>query len=108
MLEELIEFNRWYQSHAIAPTIERLRELYETIRKEEMEYHIHKFNDKDKEVVDLVTRRIVHRLIQLPASELRNGKGDTRKQKEMKLEVIRELFGLHNSSQENNNNNEKT
>ena len=108
MLEELTEFNRWYLSHAIAPTIESLRELYEGIRKEEMDVHIHKFSDKDKEVVDLLTRRIVHRLIQLPASELRNGKGDTPQQKETKLNVIRELFGIHHHSQEKSHNNEKT
>ncbi len=107
ILEELNEFNRWYLSHAIAPTIESLRELYETIRKEEVDYHIHKFTNKDKDIVDLVTRRIVHRLIQLPASELRNGSGDTRKQKEMKLGLIRELFGLHHSAQEKLHNSEK-
>ncbi|MFA6440398.1 MAG: NAD(P)-binding domain-containing protein, partial [Bacteriovoracaceae bacterium] len=95
ILEELNEFNRWYLSHAIAPTIDHLRDVYDSIRKEELDVHIHKFSEKDKEIVDLLTRRIVHRLIQLPASELRNGKGDSRQQKEMKLQVIRELFGLH-------------
>ena len=107
MLEELTEFNRWYQSRAIVPTIERLHELYDTIRKEELEYHIHKFNDKDKEVIDLITRRIVTRLIHLPVSELRNGKGDSTQQREIKLQVIREMFGIHNLSHEKLNNNEK-
>ena len=100
MLEELMEFNRWYQSHSIAPTIERLREVYDAIRQEEIKYHIHKFGDKEKEIVDLVTRRIVHRLIQIPATELRNGKADSRQQKELKLQIIRELFGLHHGSGE--------
>ncbi|MFA5832193.1 MAG: glutamyl-tRNA reductase [Bacteroidota bacterium] len=108
MLEELTEFNRWYQSHAIAPTIDRLRELYDTIRQEELDYHIHKFSEKDKETVELVTRRIIHRLIQLPASELRNGKGDTRQQKEAKLQAIRDLFGLYHHSQEQSQHTEKT
>lgn len=100
MLEELNEFNRWYLSHAIAPTIDGLRDLYDSIRKEEMDVHIHKFSEKDKELVDLITRRIVHRLIQLPASELRNGKGDSRQQKEMKVQMIRELFGIGHHSDE--------
>ena len=106
LLEELNEFNRWYLSHAIAPTIDRLHDLYDGIRKEELDYHIHKFNEKDKELVDLITRRIVHRLIQLPASELRNGRGDSPHQKEAKLQAIRDLFGLHKDSTNKANNNE--
>ncbi len=109
MLEELNEFNRWYQSHAIAPTIDGLRDLYDAIRKEEMDVHIHKFSERDKEVVDLITRRIVHRLVQLPAAELRNGKGESRQQKEMKLQLIRELFGIrqHSHNQRKNESSER-
>lgn len=106
ILEELNEFNRWFQSRSIVPTIESLRELYDSIRKEELEYHIHKFNEKDKEIVDLVSRRIVQRLIELPAMELRNGKSDSPKQKEAKLQAIRDLFGLHKNSKDNLNKSE--
>lgn len=98
ILDELTEFHRWHKSHAVAPILDEVRAVYESIRNEELIQHIHKFRPDDKELVEHVTKRIIHRLMQLPASELRNGKDDTPEQKEMKLRMVRKLFGLNGES----------
>jgi glutamyl-tRNA reductase len=95
--EELEEFNRWYQSYSVAPLVDELKDLYETIRKEELGQHIHKFSDDDKKWAEHVTRRIIHRLVQMPASELRNGKADKKEHKEQKIRMLRQIFGLNAS-----------
>jgi glutamyl-tRNA reductase len=98
--EELDEFSRWTRSHSVAPIVDELKSVYDIIRAEELNYHIHKFRDEDKDLVEHLTRRIVHRLVQLPAGSLRNGIDETKQQKEMKLNLVRKLFGLNGKSGE--------
>jgi glutamyl-tRNA reductase len=93
--EELEEFDRWCRSHSVVPLVDELQSVYETIRNEELNYHIHKFRNEDRDLIDHLTKRIVHRLIQLPATELRNGVNETQQQKEMKINLVRKLFGLN-------------
>lgn len=93
--EELDEFDRWCRSHSVVPLVDELQSVYENIRNEELNYHIHKFRNEDRDLVDHLTKRIIHRLIQLPAMELRNGVDETQQQKEMKINLVKKLFGLN-------------
>ncbi len=93
--EEMEEFARWCRSHSVVPLVDELESVYESIRSEELNYHINKFREEDKDLVNHLTRRIIHRLIQLPATELRNGIDETQQQKELKIQLVRKLFGLN-------------
>ncbi len=98
--EELDEFDRWCRSHSVVPLVDELESVYEKIRNEELNYHIHKFREEDKTLVDHLTKRIIHRLVQLPAMELRNGVDETQQQKETKIRLVRKIFGLNGKSSE--------
>ena len=55
----------------------------------------HRFDDKHLEELDIVTKRIVNKLLHMPMTNLRNGRGekefeDTR----TKISLIRHIFGL--------------
>ncbi|MBI2428940.1 MAG: hypothetical protein HYV29_09130 [Ignavibacteriales bacterium] len=59
--------------------------------------HINRFSGNDQELVDLVTKRIVNKLLHHPTVTLRNGHDETESQKKSRLELVRSLFGLNKS-----------
>lgn len=95
VLEELNEFSRWTRSMELGPTFQDLRERFEAIRELELGRVRHRFAEKDREELDIVTKRIVNKLLHMPMANLRNGHGerefeDTRR----KISFIRHIFGL--------------
>ena len=95
VLEELTEFHNWYNSLQVNPTIHDLRTHFEQVRQEEVEKNINRFAAEDRELVDLVTKRIVNKLLHLPTTNLKNGNEETEEEKHKKLHIVRSLFGLH-------------
>ena len=94
--DEMIEFFRWYNSLQVGPTIQELRESIETIRQLEVEKHINRFKPEDRDLVELVTRRIVNKILHQPTTALREGaeNGDGRKETLTRIAVLRQLFGI--------------
>lgn len=95
VFEELNEFYRWTRSIELGPTFQDLRERFEEIRSQELRRVRHRFDDKHLEELDIVTKRIVNKLLHMPMTNLRNGRGekefeDTR----TKISLIRHIFGL--------------
>ncbi|MEW5799670.1 MAG: glutamyl-tRNA reductase [Bacteroidota bacterium] len=95
ILEEMKGIHQWYQSLQVGPTIQDLRNYFEHVRQEEVEKHIHRFTGRDRELIELVTKRIVNKLLHHPTVVLRNGHDETESQKKSRLELVRNLFGLH-------------
>jgi len=95
ILEELTEFSSWYNSLQVSPTIQDLRAHFEQVRQEEVEKNINRFSPEDKELVELVTKRIVNKLLHLPTTNLKNGNEESEEEKHKKLHIVRSLFGLH-------------
>ena len=95
ILEELTEFNNWFNSLQVAPTIHDLRTHFEQVRQEEVEKNINRFSQEDRELVELVTKRIVNKLLHLPTTNLKNGNDESEDEKHKKLHLVRSLFGLH-------------
>lgn len=99
--EELDAFFEWYNSLQVAPTIKDLREHFESIRAEEVEKNINKFSEDDREKLEIVTKRIINKILHHPTVELKklseeNSGSDL---SSLKLSVIRELFGINKSQQ---------
>jgi glutamyl-tRNA reductase len=94
ILEELTEFYNWFNSLQVNPTIHDLRTHFEQVRHEEVEKHINRFSQEDRELVELVTKRIVNKLLHLPTTNLKNGSGESEEEKHKKLSIVRSLFGL--------------
>jgi glutamyl-tRNA reductase len=92
--EELERFVHWQASLQVNPTIERLQSIVEEIRKEEVHKHQNRFRPEEQENLDILTKRIVNKILHLPISSLRDGEGD-RDETTMRLIVaVRKLFGF--------------
>jgi glutamyl-tRNA reductase len=94
--EELNSFWEWYNSLQAAPAIKDLRDLFEEIRSEEVGKNKNKFSSDDQEKLDIVTKRIINKILHHPTIELRksdkdSGSGDAA----AKIGIIRDLFGLN-------------
>jgi glutamyl-tRNA reductase len=94
--EELDNFVEWYNSLQAAPAIRDLRHFFEEIRNEEVEKNKNKFASEDQEKLDIVTKRIINKILHHPTIELRKaddstGSGDSA----TKIGIIRDLFGIN-------------
>jgi glutamyl-tRNA reductase len=96
--EVLAELTHWYSSLEVNPTITALTQFMETIRQEELAKNINRFNPKDRELVELVTKRIVNKIIHAPIVNLRNGQETSLGERLQKMSAIQKLFGLANLS----------
>ena len=94
--EEMIEFFRWHNSLQVGPTIHDLRDALETIRAQEVEKNINRFKPEDRELVDLVTKRILNKILHQPVITLKHGaeNGSRGSETLLRIKALRELFGI--------------
>ena len=99
--EELDSFFEWYNSLEAAPTIKTLRDYFETVRAEEVGKNINKFSEDDKEKLEIITKRIINKILHHPTIELRKiSESDLRAEDTAaKISIIRDLFGLDEKKQ---------
>jgi glutamyl-tRNA reductase len=96
--EEMVDFLRWHKSLEVAPTIQDFRATLESIRQDEVQKHINRFAAEDRELVELVTRRIVNKILHHPLATLKEGAENGGETETMvRTRVLRELFGLTKS-----------
>jgi glutamyl-tRNA reductase len=100
--EESLAFLQWYNSLQVGPTIQQLRTAVEQIRSEEVNKNINRFRAEDRELVELLTRRIINKILHHPTTALKkgteNGQGD--RQTLERIATLRELFGIAESRSE--------
>jgi glutamyl-tRNA reductase len=94
--QELSDFMQWYQSLQVGPTIQDFREALEAIRRDEVEKNIHRFRPEDRELVELVTKRILNKILHQPTTALKQGgqNGSGGAEGLLRSSVLRELFGI--------------
>ncbi len=94
--EELDSFFEWYNSLQSAPTIKSLRDHFDEIRAEEVEKNINKFSSEDREKLEIVTKRIINKILHHPTIELRkiNESGTGAEEAATKMGIIKSLFGI--------------
>jgi glutamyl-tRNA reductase len=94
--EELDNFLNWYNSLEAAPTIKTLRDHFEAIRIQEVEKNINKFSEQDREKLEIVTKRIINKILHHPTVELKKNSetGLSQDEAAMRISIIRELFGI--------------
>jgi len=90
----LAELTQWYSSLEVNPTITALTQFMESIRQEEIAKNINRFNPKDRELVELITKRIINKIIHAPIVNLRNGQETSLAERLQKMSTIQKLFGL--------------
>lgn len=94
--EEVAGFFRWYDALQVGPTIQGLRDSFEEVRHREVEKNIHRFKLEDRDLLELVTKRIINKLLHQPMTALKEGAERDNGQAETlrKIQTVRELFGL--------------
>lgn len=84
----------WIKSLEVAPTIRELTRYVEEIRRSEVEKNINRFDEKDRELVELVTKRITNKILHTPIAHMRNGHDETLHERLTAIGTLRKLFGL--------------
>jgi len=98
--EVLAELTHWYSSLEVNPTITALTQFMENIRQEELAKNINRFDPKDRELAELVTKRIINKIIHAPIVNLRSGQESSLVERLQKMSAIQKLFGLANLPKE--------
>lgn len=99
--QETLGFLQWLEGMEVTPTIQELLGKANAIREAEMEKTMHKLNglpEKDKKSIEILCNSIVNKLLHDPILFLK-ANGDAL-DKQVKLDVVRKMFGLHRNSVE--------
>ena len=94
--EELAGFLSWFNSLEAAPAIKDLRDFFEAIRAEEIEKNKNRFSPEDQEKIEIITKRIINKILHHPTVELKKfgENGSNADEAAIKISIIRELFGM--------------
>jgi glutamyl-tRNA reductase len=96
--EELTNFFSWYYNLQLVPTIKDLEEKFESIREEEIQKNTNGFTEHDKELVDNITKNIVHKILRSTVPNLNQVVSEAeipdQSNRFNRLKLIRKLFGL--------------
>ena len=100
--EEITNFLNWHDSLEAAPTIKTLHDHFEAIRHEEVEKNVNKFSKEDREKLEIITKRIINKILHQPTVELKkNTDGISADETAMRISIIRELFGIDKNEKKN-------
>ena len=99
VIDELVNFYSWYNSLEVTPTIVSLRRFFENVRSEEIEKVKNKLKAEEIEKVDLITKRIINKLLHQPTIELKklSESGTNTEESAMFVSAIKYFFGLNGS-----------
>jgi len=99
--EELDNLFNWYNSLQAAPTIKNLRDHFENIRLEEVEKNKNKFSTEDQDKLEIITKRIINKILHQPTIELRKSaeSGENTTETATRIGILRQLFGVDNHTQ---------
>lgn len=98
IMEELIELFSWHNSLQISPLLKSMREQFEQIRAQEFDAFKNKFQLEERENLELLTKRIINKLLHHPTIYLRKtaDRVDTQSELQLKINILKEMFNLHN------------
>lgn len=90
--EAIVSFNDWSREMVISPTINKLKNALEQIRKEEIARHLKNLSSEESERIEKITMGIVQKIMKSPVLNLKAAckRGDA----DQLVDVINELFDL--------------
>jgi glutamyl-tRNA reductase len=90
--EALAEFYDWQKEMMVSPTIQKLKNALEQIRKEEITRHLKSLSPEESEKLEKITKNMMQKIIKLPVLQLKaackRGEADTL------IDVLNNLFNL--------------
>ncbi|MEZ0609466.1 glutamyl-tRNA reductase [Fibrella sp. WM1] len=94
--QSVAEFGDWSKEMMVSPTINKLKNALEQIRKEEIARHMKHLSTDESEKVDKITRGIMQKVLKLPVLQLKAA--CKRGEAETLIDVLNDLFNLENQS----------
>jgi len=93
IIDEAIEgFEDWSKEMIVSPTINRLKNALEQIRKEEINRHLKNLTDKEIQKIEMITKGIMQKIIKLPVIQLKAA--CKRGEAETLVDMLNDLFNL--------------
>jgi glutamyl-tRNA reductase len=94
--EEMVDFFNWHNSLQVGPTIKDLRDVFEAVRSQEVERSLNRFRKEDREMLEMVTKQLVNKLLHTPMTVLRQSaeSGSGQVETLRRVQTLRELFGI--------------
>ncbi len=94
--ETLLDFNDWSKDMLVLPTIQKLKQALEQIRKEEIARFLKKANPQEAEKMEELSKRLVQKFMKLPVLQLKAA--CKRDDAESLVQALQELFDLEKTS----------
>jgi len=90
--EAIEEFEDWAKSMTVSPTIKKLKQALEQIRKEELERYLKNATPRESQLAEQVTKSIVQKVLKLPVIQLKAA--CQRGEEDALIDVLNNLFNL--------------
>ena len=90
--QAVAEFGDWSKEMVVSPTINKLKNALEQIRRDEIARHMKHLTPDESEKVDKITRGIMQKIIKLPVLQLKAA--CKRGEAETLIDVLNDLFDL--------------
>ncbi|GAB3541123.1 glutamyl-tRNA reductase [Spirosoma fluminis] len=90
--QSVAEFGDWSKEMVVSPTINKLKNALEQIRRDEIARHLKHLTADESEKVDKITRGIMQKIIKLPVLQLKAA--CKRGEAETLIDVLNDLFDL--------------
>lgn len=84
------EFNKWLETRKFAPTIKALKKKLKTMKDAELDFQRRKINDFNNEQAEIVSNRIIQKIMNHFANHLKDDSNTT----DESLELIQKVFQL--------------
>lgn len=100
IIDESVEsFGDWSKEVMVSPTIQKLKNALETIRKEEMGRYLKNLSPDESDKIDKITQNIIQKILKQPVIQLKAAckRGDA----DNMIEAITELFDLEKQEEIN-------
>ena len=93
IISEAIDgFNDWKEEMEVSPTIQKLKNTLEDIRKQELARHTNKVTPQEMDLLEVVTKSMIQKVIKLPVLQLKAA--CRRGESETLVGVLNDLFNL--------------
>ncbi|MCS6968411.1 MAG: glutamyl-tRNA reductase [Cytophagales bacterium] len=90
--QSMQEFENWTREMVVSPVINKLKNMLEQIRKEEIARYMKHLSTEEREKVEQITKNIMQKIIKLPVLQLKAA--CKRGQAETLADVLQDLFNL--------------
>jgi glutamyl-tRNA reductase len=90
--EATVDFSDWSNQMVVSPTIQKLKNTLEQIRKEEMAKHMKSLSEEEAAKMEKITSSMMQKIIKLPVLQLKAA--CKRGEAETLIDVLNDLFNL--------------